>query len=267
MISGTGQNSGDNTIADSQLPPWTPARAGRSGDVIDQAIKGGSLLGDEGSASPTGAGGNSESSGNTAGSASKNRTAIATLNTSDPGHQGASPTPGTNPEGSSSGGAQSSGEPTPTTGGTGAPSRSQGTTGQEEGTSRNSFTQLLQRVPSGRQARAQSLPFPIVSNRDWIIPVECTADGIELRTARLRYSIEALAWKSDAEHPLARELRQMIARRQDSVPAGEPPYRPMIRFQVRPDGQYSYYLAYPLLEKLHLPMSRQELEPETGTND
>jgi hypothetical protein len=39
----------------------------------------------------------------------------------------------------------------------------------------------------------------------------------------------------------------------------------MIRFRVRPDGLRSYYLAYPALEALHVPMSRENLEPEEKT--
>ncbi len=102
----------------------------------------------------------------------------------------------------------------------------------------------------------------LASSREWIIPVECTSEGVVLRTARLRYANMDLVNKTGGEHPLARAVRELIAARQDSLPAGEPPYRPKIRFQVRPDGQYSYYLAYPLLEKLHLPMTRQELDSE-----
>ena len=34
----------------------------------------------------------------------------------------------------------------------------------------------------------------------------------------------------------------------------------MIRFLVRPDGLDTYYRAYPLLEALGVPMSRQNLE-------
>jgi hypothetical protein len=54
----------------------------------------------------------------------------------------------------------------------------------------------------------------------------------------------------------------MIVRRQATVRPGEPPYRPYIRFQIRPDGLRSYYLAYPVLENLGIPMARQDLEAE-----
>ena len=34
----------------------------------------------------------------------------------------------------------------------------------------------------------------------------------------------------------------------------------MIRFRVRPDGLRAYYLAYPVLEALRVPMTRENLE-------
>jgi hypothetical protein len=52
----------------------------------------------------------------------------------------------------------------------------------------------------------------------------------------------------------------MIARRQATVLPGEPPYRPLLRFQVQPEGLRSYYLAYPLLAPLGVPMARENLE-------
>ena len=36
----------------------------------------------------------------------------------------------------------------------------------------------------------------------------------------------------------------------------------MIRFRVWPDGLRSYYLAYPALEALQVPMTRENLDPE-----
>ena len=54
----------------------------------------------------------------------------------------------------------------------------------------------------------------------------------------------------------------MVARRQASVRAGEPPYRPQIRFLVRPDGKRAYYQAYPALESLQLPMFQQNLDAD-----
>jgi hypothetical protein len=52
----------------------------------------------------------------------------------------------------------------------------------------------------------------------------------------------------------------MIARRQSSVKPGEPPYRPQVRFLVRPDGLLALHRAYPGLEPIHIAMTRTDLE-------
>jgi hypothetical protein len=57
----------------------------------------------------------------------------------------------------------------------------------------------------------------------------------------------------------------MIERRQATVPEGDVPYRPLIRFRVHPDGVRAYYLAYPVLEALNVPLSRENLEAEDGS--
>ena len=100
----------------------------------------------------------------------------------------------------------------------------------------------------------------ILSNRDWPIYIECTATGVTVKQGGEKFTIDALAAPTRGEHPLAQTIRQMIARRQATVRTGEPPYRPMLRFQVRPDGMRAYYLAYPLLDGLRLPMARENLE-------
>ena len=55
-------------------------------------------------------------------------------------------------------------------------------------------------------------------------------------------------------------MKQYIARRQAQVLVGEPPFRPLLRFQIHPDGLRAYYRAYPLLEALRLPMSRENVD-------
>jgi hypothetical protein len=102
----------------------------------------------------------------------------------------------------------------------------------------------------------------LIGNRDWVIPIECRAEGVVLPTARLRFDAAALTARGADSHPLIQAVQQLIDRRQATVPAGVPPYRPMIRLEVRPDGLRSYYLAYPLLEGLRVPLFRQDLEPE-----
>jgi hypothetical protein len=95
-----------------------------------------------------------------------------------------------------------------------------------------------------------------------MIPVECTADAIILRTARLRFAASELPTQEGADHPAVQAVAKMIARRQAALRRGEPPYRPFIRFLIQPDGQRTFYRAYPLFERLGVPMVRQNLERE-----
>jgi hypothetical protein len=66
-----------------------------------------------------------------------------------------------------------------------------------------------------------------------------------------------MARQGGAASPLLAALREMIDRRQATVRPGEPPYRPHIRFKVWPEGLRTYYLAYPALEVLQVPMTRE----------
>jgi hypothetical protein len=102
----------------------------------------------------------------------------------------------------------------------------------------------------------------LFSNRDWIVPIECTADAVVVPSGGQRIAVTALAQGTRADNPLLQTVKQMIARRQAMVRSGEPPYRPIIRFQVRPDGLQAYYLAFPALESLEVPMMRENLRNE-----
>jgi hypothetical protein len=102
----------------------------------------------------------------------------------------------------------------------------------------------------------------LIGNRDWIISIECTADGLVLLPSRQRIGTAQLTKGENGSNALLEAVQQMIARRQASVRPGEPPYRPMIRFRVLPDGLRAYYLAYPALEGLRVPMTRENVDPE-----
>jgi hypothetical protein len=93
-----------------------------------------------------------------------------------------------------------------------------------------------------------------------VIAIECTADAVVLQPFGQRISLTEITKRENGSSPLLEAVQRMIARRQGSVRPGEPPYRPMIRFRVRPDGLRAYYLAYPVLERLHVPMSRENLD-------
>ncbi len=51
-----------------------------------------------------------------------------------------------------------------------------------------------------------------------------------------------------------------------TVRPGEQPYRPQVRFLVRPDGLLSMHRAYPVLEALRIPLSRQNLDADEDVN-
>jgi hypothetical protein len=94
--------------------------------------------------------------------------------------------------------------------------------------------------------------------------VECTAGAVVVHPTRLRIATNGLTPPRGGDNPLVQAVQQMIARRQMSVRPGETPYRPQIRFLVRPDGLRAFHLAYPALEILQLPMTRQDLKRDEG---
>ncbi len=105
-------------------------------------------------------------------------------------------------------------------------------------------------------------PVRLSSNRDWIIPVECDAKGARVLTAGSSFSLAELQQMPADRNPLYLALKSMIDRRQATVRTGEMEYHPQLRFRVYPDGLRAYYLAYPVLELLKVPMTRELVEPE-----
>jgi hypothetical protein len=74
----------------------------------------------------------------------------------------------------------------------------------------------------------------------------------------LRIPIAALQ-QGDGASSLRQTVRGMIDRRQATVRFGEAPFRPQVRFLVRPDGLRAYFLAFPALESLKVPMTRDNI--------
>ncbi len=102
---------------------------------------------------------------------------------------------------------------------------------------------------------------PLNLNRDWHIPLECRADGVTIMVTQQHFTLQEIAQAQN--NPLVLAVRQMIERRQDRVPEGEPPYRPLLRFQIKAAGLRAYYLAYPMLDVLNIPMMREDCDPES----
>jgi hypothetical protein len=114
--------------------------------------------------------------------------------------------------------------------------------------------------PTFNRPRPTFVPLSrVIGNRDWVITVECKADAVFLQPWGTRFAVGTVA-SPGQEHPLPAAVRRLVERRQATVRAGDPPYRPLLRFQVHPEGLRSYYFAYPLLESLRIPWSRENLE-------
>jgi hypothetical protein len=91
--------------------------------------------------------------------------------------------------------------------------------------------------------------------------VECKGNEAVLYPGGAHFAISPIG-KADGGNALAQALERMIARRQASVRTGDPPYRPQVRFLVRPDGLRTFFLAYPAVEGLKVPMTRQDLQAD-----
>lgn len=101
----------------------------------------------------------------------------------------------------------------------------------------------------------------VLGNRDWVASVDCTAAEVIVYPGGQRIAATALA-TAPGDNPLFKVVQSLISRRQAMVRPGEPPYRPVVRFLVHPDGLRTYYLAYPALESLQVAMIRENVRPE-----
>jgi hypothetical protein len=124
------------------------------------------------------------------------------------------------------------------------------------------FTPSSGSISGGRSVKPAppSAPRRTVSNRDWIIAIECNEAGLTLYPARKQFPVDSLTRGSATVAALKGEIQRMIERQQARVREGEPAYRPIIRFLVRPDGMKAMLHAYPLLEPLQLPMHQIVME-------
>lgn len=102
----------------------------------------------------------------------------------------------------------------------------------------------------------------MLGNRDFPLVLECTEDAIVIQPWGIRFENVDLPKRPDPNHKLVQTINKLIARRQATVRESEPPYRPVLHFQIQPGGLRSYYLAYPMLEALHLPMVRENAQEE-----
>jgi hypothetical protein len=116
--------------------------------------------------------------------------------------------------------------------------------------------------PKKPARRPELRPALLGGDRDYIIMLECRADAVVLYPHGNLFSAETLAPKNGGGVVLQEAISRMIARKQATVRPGEQPFRPQVRFMVRPDGLKSMHRVYPVLEELHIPLTRQNLDPD-----
>jgi len=115
----------------------------------------------------------------------------------------------------------------------------------------------LARPGGPEELEKPSRPLRVASNRDWVILVECTADAVILPGTGQRFDLAQLRLRTGNDNPLLQAVRTVIARRQATVRPTEPEWKPQLRFLVHTEGLRSYYAAFPALEPLRLPMTKQ----------
>jgi hypothetical protein len=218
-----------------------PGAAGPSAAVVTGGERGSGSPGSRTEGAPTGtAAGPGEPSGGPA-------------DREPPGGMRPLPTPGVK-QGPGSPGPPAEGPPT---GGAAGPGESSGGSGEREppGGVRPLPT------PGGDPKRPPSLRAArLHGDRDYLIFVECRPDAVVLYPSQKEFPLAAL--KAGPNNPLVQAVQQMIERKQSGVRPGELPYRPQVRFLVRPESLQTFHLTYPLFDPLPVAKTRQNLIPE-----
>jgi hypothetical protein len=118
---------------------------------------------------------------------------------------------------------------------------------------------MLTRKP---ESGAALRPARLHGDRDWLIFLECKPDGVVVYPSQVLVPAAALNTKGGSSNALMEAVKQMIDRRQATVREGEAPFRPEVRFLVRPEALKTYHLAYPALDGLAAPKTAQTLGPD-----
>jgi hypothetical protein len=131
---------------------------------------------------------------------------------------------------------------------------------EEAGSSR---FQMRPPIPFVDEKAKRPTPLPLIrmlGSKDYKITIECFTDSVTIYPGGKSFNVADLPTVADLHCPLVQTVQALIARRQSAVREGEAPYRPILHFQVHPDGRRSYFAAWPLLEALKLPMSREDVD-------
>jgi hypothetical protein len=98
----------------------------------------------------------------------------------------------------------------------------------------------------------------LLGNKDFLITINCYNDHVDVFPGGMSFRWTA-ANVNATDQAFAQAIANLIERRQASVRPGDSPYRPLICFRVTPDGRPSCLHIYPLLEPLHVPMTRENI--------
>jgi hypothetical protein len=115
--------------------------------------------------------------------------------------------------------------------------------------------------PAADRRPIEPRPARLHGNRDWTIFLECRDDRVVVYPGGQEVLLTALPRRA-RDNPLAQAVRQLIARKQALVQPGDPPYRPFVRFLVRPENMRAFHDAYLALDALRVPKQRWTLQPE-----
>jgi hypothetical protein len=133
--------------------------------------------------------------------------------------------------------------------------------GQGDGIGSSSFQGPQAPAPRGQREPPPRRPARLTGDRDWIVFIECRTDRVVLYPSRESFTLSA-ATTPGASNPLRQAVLQLIQRRQGSVLPGQPPYRPQLRFLLRPTDLRTLHQVIPVLQPLGLPMTEQNLAPD-----
>ncbi len=120
-------------------------------------------------------------------------------------------------------------------------------------------------APASPRAEKQPRSGPVslgrvIGNRDFLITLACYEQGVQVTPGGATFAWPKPNEGRQVDDALVRTVTQLVQRRQATVSAGEPPYRPVLRFEVHERGRRTYYHVYPLLENLRFAMIREDLE-------
>jgi hypothetical protein len=100
----------------------------------------------------------------------------------------------------------------------------------------------------------------VIGNRDFVVTIACYREGVVVTPGGASFAWNDKGGVNQIDEALVRTVLQLIERRQATVRAGEPPYRAVLRFEVRGQGRRTYHHVFPVLDGLRLPMVREDVE-------